>query len=73
MASVAVDTAVSKPKVRSVASRSLSMVLGTPITGMPFWAKRWAISRLPSPPTAMWQKNPMRSKLFSILSEMSTI
>ena len=28
MASVAVDTAVSKPKVRSVASRSLSMVLG---------------------------------------------
>ena len=30
--------------------KSLSMVLGTPITGIPFSrAKRWAISRLPSP------------------------
>ena len=60
-ASVAVATAVSQPKVLWVACRSLSMVLGTPITGIPFSvAKRWAISRLPSPPTAMWQKKPMR-------------
>ena len=35
IASVATPTAVSKPKVRSVAEMSLSMVLGTPTTGMP--------------------------------------
>ena len=35
MASVAMFTAVSKPKVKSVASRSLSMVLGTPTTRTP--------------------------------------
>ena len=33
MASVATCTAVSKPKVRSVAPRSLSIVFGTPTTG----------------------------------------
>ena len=32
---VAISTAVEKPKVKSVASRSLSMVLGTPTIGMP--------------------------------------
>ena len=35
MASVAMETAVSKPKVKSVAVRSLSMVLGTPTTLTP--------------------------------------
>ena len=35
MASVAMLTAVSKPKVKSVPLRSLSMVLGTATTGMP--------------------------------------
>ena len=39
MASVAIVTAVSKPKVMTVPDRSLSMVLGTPTTGMPFSAK----------------------------------
>ena len=34
-ASVAVETAVSKPKVITVAGMSLSMVLGTPTTGSP--------------------------------------
>ena len=33
MASVAICTAVSKPKVMSVPARSLSIVFGTPITG----------------------------------------
>ena len=35
MASVAICTAVSKPKVMSVPLMSLSMVLGTPMTGSP--------------------------------------
>ena len=35
IASVAIETAVSNPKVWSVAARSLSMVFGTPITGPP--------------------------------------
>ena len=35
MASVTICTAVSKPKVTSVADRSLSMVFGTPTTGTP--------------------------------------
>ena len=35
MASVATPTAVSKPKVRSVEEMSLSMVFGTPTTGIP--------------------------------------
>src|SRR5438067_1808667 len=36
-ASVADETAESNPKVKSVPSRSLSMVLGTPTTGMPYF------------------------------------
>ena len=35
MASVAICTAVWKPKVTSVPTMSLSMVLGTPTMGMP--------------------------------------
>ena len=35
IASVAIDTAVSKPKVASVPWTSLSIVLGTPTTGIP--------------------------------------
>ncbi len=34
-ASVAQATALSKPNVKAVADRSLSIVLGTPTTGMP--------------------------------------
>ena len=53
MASVAIWTAVSKPKVSSVPDRSLSMVLGTPTTGMP---RPWSLSATPSvssPPMAI--------------------
>ena len=48
--SVAMLTAVSKPKVRSVQSMSLSMVLGTPTTGTPASDSRWAAVSVPSPP-----------------------
>ncbi len=50
MASVATMTAVSKPKVRSVEEMSLSMVLGTPTTGIPASASIRAAVRVPSPP-----------------------
>lgn len=50
MASVATPTAVSKPKVRSVAEMSLSMVFGTPTTGMPASDSIRAAVRVPSPP-----------------------
>ena len=50
IASVAVLTAVSKPKVRWVPLTSLSMVLGTQTTGRPFRQSSWEICRLPSPP-----------------------
>ena len=50
MASVAVVTAVSKPKVTSVPHRSLSMVLGTPMKFMPFLANFAAEVIVPSPP-----------------------
>ena len=36
MASVAIWTAVSKPKVKSVPPTSLSIVFGTPISGSPY-------------------------------------
>jgi len=48
--SVAKATAVSKPKVETVPSRSLSMVLGTPITRTPLRARAAASSIEPSPP-----------------------
>ena len=51
-ASVTVATAVSKPKLRSLWAMSLSMVLGTPTTGRPRWARPWAIVMVPSPPIA---------------------
>ena len=51
IASVAMPTAVSKPKVRSVPSRSLSIVFGTPTIRIPWIARRCAMSRVPSPPT----------------------
>ena len=61
MASVAIVTAVSKPKVKSVALRSLSMVLGTPTTGRPSWYMRVAAESVPSPPMAMMAPMPLRS------------
>ena len=46
-------TAVSKPNVDVVLSRSLSIVLGTPITRSPAWCRRLAIVSEPSPPIVM--------------------
>jgi hypothetical protein len=40
MASTQICTAVSKPKVSSVADRSLSIVFGTPTTATPSSARR---------------------------------
>ena len=51
MASMAVLQAVSNPIVRSVPERSLSMVPGSPMAGIPYSSKnRWAPVRDPSPP-----------------------
>ena len=50
MASVATCRAELKPKVRSVASRSLSIVLGTPTMGTPMSISCAAMRMLPSPP-----------------------
>ena len=50
-ASVAQATAESKPNVKAVAPRSLSIVLGTPTTGMPCSWSCWAMVSEPSPPT----------------------
>ena len=52
MASTHTCTAVSKPKVSSVADRSLSMVLGTPTTATPSAASRAATPSVSSPPMA---------------------
>src|SRR5438132_4712168 len=52
MASVAICTAVLKPKVRSVPERSLSMVLGIPTTFTPIWWSLVATPRVSSPPMA---------------------
>jgi hypothetical protein len=52
IASMAMLTAVSKPKVKSVALRSLSMVLGTPTTLTPMSASLVATPRVSSPPIA---------------------
>ena len=54
MASVAICTAVSKPKVMSVPPRSLSIVFGTPSTGSPCSAwRRAAAPSVSSPPMAI--------------------
>jgi hypothetical protein len=53
MHSVAKSTAVSKPKVAVVLSRSLSMVFGTPITRSPARCRWSPIVSDPSPPTVI--------------------
>ena len=52
-ASITVATAESKPKVMAVASRSLSIVLGTPMQLMPASWSCCAVAIEPSPPTMM--------------------
>ncbi len=54
IASLAIETAVSKPKVWSVAARSLSIVFGTPTTGRPCsTCRRAATPSVSSPPIAI--------------------
>ncbi len=53
MASDAICTAVSNPNVKSVALRSLSIVLGTPTTLTPSPASFSATPRVSSPPMAI--------------------
>ncbi len=62
IASVAICTAVSKPNVTSVPSRSLSIVLGTPTTGTPSWLSRPATPSVSSPPMGMSASMPRRSR-----------
>ena len=61
MASVAICTAVWKPKVTSVPARSLSIVLGTPTTGTPSADSRPATPSVSSPPMGMSASIPSRS------------
>ena len=57
-ASVAVCTAVSKPKLCSQPTMSLSMVLGTPTTCKPRCARPLAMCMLPSPPITTKASSP---------------
>ena len=50
IASAAICTAVSNPKVTSVPGMSLSIVFGTPTIGMPSSNSRSALESVPSPP-----------------------
>ena len=68
MASVAICTAVWKPNVKSVAARSLSIVLGTPTTGMPSSESRRATPSVSSPPIGMSTSIPRASSVAFTLS-----
>ena len=73
MASVAMDTAVSNPKVTSVPERSLSMVLGTPTTGSLCSLKSlWATPSVSSPPIAIRASKPRRLKVATTFSPPSS-
>src|SRR4051812_42472226 len=72
-ASVATCTAVSKPNVISVPPRSLSIVLGTPMTGSPCSpCSRLAAPSVSSPPMAIRPSTPRRSKVARITSGPSS-
>ena len=58
IASLAICTAVLNPKVKSVAPRSLSIVLGTPTTSTSSPLKRCATPSVSSPPTATTASTP---------------
>ena len=72
MASVAVATAVSKPKVTTVPATSLSIVLGTPTTLIPFCQRSCPILSEPSPPMVMSASNPLARNAATRSSERST-
>src|SRR4051794_25640564 len=61
-------TAVSKPKVKSVALRSLSMVLGTPTTLTPRSCSLVATPSVSSPPIATSASTPRSARLLLICS-----
>ncbi len=63
-ASVATETAVSKPKVTSVQAMSLSMVFGTPTTGRPASLISFAAFRVPSPPIGITASMPRSAQYF---------
>ena len=73
MASVAMLTAVSKPKVKSVPDRSLSMVLGTPTTLTPRSASLVATPRVSSPPIATSASTPSAARFSWIRSTPPSI
>ena len=73
MASIAMLTAVSKPKVKSVPDRSLSMVLGTPTTFTPRSASLVATPRVSSPPIATRASTPSAARLSWIRSTPPSI
>src|SRR5580700_10937189 len=62
MASIAMLTAVSNPKVKSVAPRSLSMVFGTPTTAAPAACSLAATPSVSSPPIATSASTPRLSR-----------
>ena len=61
-------TAVSKPNVKSVAPRSLSIVLGTPTTLTPSACSRVAAPSVSSPPIAIRASTPRPARLSLIRS-----
>ena len=63
IASLAMLTAVSKPKVKSVPDRSLSIVFGTPTTFTPRSASLVATPRVSSPPIATSASTPSRGEV----------
>ena len=73
MASVAMLTAVSKPNVKSVPDRSLSIVFGTPTTLTPRSASLVATPRVSSPPIATRASTPCSARLSLIRSTPPSI
>ena len=67
-ASVAIETAVSKPKVMSVPAMSLSIVFGTPITWRPSSWSASAVRSVPSPPITTTASIPFASIVCRMLS-----
>ena len=73
IASMAMLTAVSKPKVKSVPLRSLSIVLGTPTTLTPRSASLVATPRVSSPPIAISASTPLAARFSLIFSTPPSI
>ena len=63
--------AVLNPKVTSVEAKSLSIVLGTPITLTPFLAKSLAEVNVPSPPITTNTSTPSFLRFSTATSETS--